>query len=110
MCVDMWTLSKTLGPLLLSVLVPFSVARTEPAAEGPNTFVSRIEALALMQTLRAEILASRSATSILEKWCASRSPWLVGEHAQCSAGSWRQIPLSLRVLANPACSDLPRDR
>jgi len=66
-----WRRGSALGALLLGVWVPFSVARSEPAAEWPNTFVSRIEALALMQTLSAEILASRSATSILEKWCVS---------------------------------------
>jgi hypothetical protein len=35
----------------------------------PDTFTARVEALALMQTLNAEILASRSATSTLERWC-----------------------------------------
>lgn len=33
-------------------------------------FVSRVEILALMQTLNASLLASRSATATLEKWCA----------------------------------------
>jgi len=35
----------------------------------PDTFESRLEALALIQTLNAEILGSRSATLSLEKWC-----------------------------------------
>jgi len=35
----------------------------------PDTFVARLEALALMQTLNAELLASRSATVSLEDWC-----------------------------------------
>lgn len=39
----------------------------EPA--WPDTFTARLEALALMQTLNAEILGSRSATQILENWC-----------------------------------------
>jgi chorismate-pyruvate lyase len=34
-----------------------------------DTFESRLEVLALMQTLNAEILASPSATQSLEKWC-----------------------------------------
>jgi chorismate-pyruvate lyase len=34
-----------------------------------DTFESRLEILALMQTLNAEILASPSATQSLEKWC-----------------------------------------
>jgi hypothetical protein len=46
-----------------------------PAAQAardvawPDTFVSRLEALALMQTINGRILASRSATLTLEEWC-----------------------------------------
>ena len=39
----------------------------------PDTFLSRVEALATMETLSAEILAGHSATLALEKWC--------GDHA-----------------------------
>ena len=39
--------------------------RVAAAAEWPDTFTSRVEALALLQTLNAEILASRSATLTL---------------------------------------------
>jgi len=35
----------------------------------PDTFVARLQALALIQTLNAEILSSRSATLSLENWC-----------------------------------------
>jgi chorismate-pyruvate lyase len=42
-------------------------ATAEPWRDG---FVSRVEALALIQTLNASLLASRSATATLEKWCA----------------------------------------
>lgn len=37
--------------------------------EPQNIYVTSLEAFALMQTLNAEILASRSATLVLEKWC-----------------------------------------
>lgn len=43
-----------------------------PAQEPPpwpDTFLARLEALALIQTLNADILASRSATRSLEDWC-----------------------------------------
>jgi hypothetical protein len=56
-------------PLLLALLVP-ALACAEPAAPWPDTLVVRLEALALIETLNAEILASRSATFTLEKWCA----------------------------------------
>jgi chorismate-pyruvate lyase len=43
-------------------------ARAEPV--WSQDFVSRVEVLALIQTLNASLLSSRSATATLEKWCA----------------------------------------
>jgi len=63
-------LCVTLGALLLWISAPLSLARAQPAASWPDTLVARLEALALIQSLNAEILASRSATFTLEKWCA----------------------------------------
>jgi hypothetical protein len=57
-----------LGVLLLVLGRP-ALALAEPSAPWPDTPVSRLEALALIETLNAEILASRSATVTLEKWC-----------------------------------------
>src|SRR5262245_10602608 len=42
---------------------------SQDAPRWPDTFIARVEALALMQTLNADILASRSATATLETWC-----------------------------------------
>jgi len=64
-----WRRGSELTALILGVSAALSLARSEPAGEWPDSFVSRIEALALMQTLSAEILASRSATFTLERWC-----------------------------------------
>ena len=44
-------------------------ARAQEQPPWPDTFLTRLEALALIQTLNAEILGSRSATKSLEKWC-----------------------------------------
>lgn len=52
--------------LVIAALIS-APAAAEPWQDG---FVSRIEALALLQTLNASLLASRSATATLEKWCA----------------------------------------
>ena len=52
----------------LSVCLPAG-ARAQASPAWEDTFVSRLEALALMQSLNAEILASPSATLTLEKWC-----------------------------------------
>jgi chorismate-pyruvate lyase len=43
-------------------------SQTMPA--WPDTFVARVEALALVETLNATLLAARSATFTLDKWCA----------------------------------------
>jgi hypothetical protein len=43
----------------------------QEAPPWPDTFTARLEALALIQTLNAEILGSRSATITLENWCRS---------------------------------------
>ncbi len=43
--------------------------RPAEAAALPDTFFARVEALASMETLNAELLASRSATATLETWC-----------------------------------------
>lgn len=42
-------------------------AQDRPA--WPDTFEARVQALALMQTLNADVLGSRSATATLERWC-----------------------------------------
>lgn len=44
-----------------------AVAQEFPA--WPDTYVARLQALALVETLNSEVLASRSATLILEGWC-----------------------------------------
>jgi hypothetical protein len=58
-----------LGAFLL-VLGRLSLVCAEPSAPWPDTPVARLEALALIETLNAELLASRSATLTLETWCA----------------------------------------
>ena len=45
-----------------------AVAQTGSA--WPDTFLARVESLALLETLNATLLAARSATFTLDKWCA----------------------------------------
>ena len=52
----------------LTAVVPLHAQEAPP---WPNTFTARLEALAMIQTLNAEILGSRSATLTLENWCRS---------------------------------------
>jgi hypothetical protein len=54
---------------LCVILVPcFAAAQTAPV--WPDTFLARVEAQALVETLNASLLAARSATFTLDKWCA----------------------------------------
>jgi chorismate-pyruvate lyase len=41
------------------------------AADWPDSFGARVEALALLQTLNAQLLSHDSATATLEHWCAA---------------------------------------
>lgn len=56
---------------LLFALASAVSTAAQPAPAWPDTYVARLEVLALVQTLNAEILASRSATRTLEDWCAA---------------------------------------
>jgi len=56
----------------MAAMLMAGIPATGDAAEmaaWPDTFVARLQALALVQSLNAEILGSRSATFTLEKWC-----------------------------------------
>jgi len=66
-------------------LLPPSGAQPMPA--WPDTFLARVEAWALVETLNATLLAARSATFTLDKWCADHK--LAGEpkiHARLIRG------------------------
>jgi hypothetical protein len=57
------------GVLLLSLS---AVCRGESPAQAPNwtgSFATRVEALAVLQTLNADLLSHDSATLTLERWC-----------------------------------------
>src|ERR1700728_3202159 len=63
---------SALAGLVLCVSAGF--ADDAPAArptDWPGSFVARVEALALLQTLNAELLSHDSATATLERWCGS---------------------------------------
>jgi chorismate-pyruvate lyase len=56
------------GMLLLGGTRSAQGQASQPA--WPDTYLARIEALAALQTLNAELLSHDSATSTLERWCA----------------------------------------
>jgi chorismate-pyruvate lyase len=60
----------------LAALVLLSLAIAARAENGPSPvwrddYVTRLEALALLQTLNAELLSGDSATLTLDRWCAT---------------------------------------
>ncbi len=52
------------------VLLPAAGALAAEPAPWPSSFVGRLEALALIESLNADLLAHDSATLTLERWCA----------------------------------------
>ena len=65
-------LQRRLAFAVATAVVAGVLAHAQDTPRWPDTYVSRLEALALIQTLNAELLASRSATQTLEGWCRDR--------------------------------------
>src|SRR5438067_1452589 len=57
------------APRLVLAALLASTALAQDTPPWPDTYVTRLQALALVQTINAEVLASRSATLTLEAWC-----------------------------------------
>ncbi len=58
------------GVMLLMSAVCADDSAGVRARTWPGSFVARVEALALLQTLNADLLSHDSATTTLERWCA----------------------------------------
>jgi hypothetical protein len=63
---------SVLAAALLGALAAMATmtAQAQNAPHWPDTYLSRLQAQALIQTINAEILGSSSATLTLEKWCS----------------------------------------
>ena len=92
---------RTLSTLLVGAALA-SVSTFSTAQEAASPF-TRLEALALIETLNAELLASKSATATLETWCAdhrmAEAPKIVAKRAAApekpaSAETRRRLSLS----------------
>lgn len=62
--------SGALALLALALPALSGPAAADPPA-WPDTFLARVEALALLQTLNADLLSHGSATLTLERWCGA---------------------------------------
>jgi hypothetical protein len=63
------TTLRWLGMALTLLLTTAIVSAAEPAP-WPDSLVGRLEALALLESLNADLLAHDSATLTIERWCA----------------------------------------
>ena len=54
-------------PAIVALAMPLSAL----ADEWPGSFLARVEAMALIETLNAELLSNPSATLTLERWCGA---------------------------------------
>jgi chorismate-pyruvate lyase len=79
--------------------------------DWPDSYVSRLEALALLQTLNADLLSHDSATATLERWCADHhlaTPALVT--AQQVSGIDKPADSGLRQVLQAGSADTIRYR
>jgi hypothetical protein len=58
------------GLASLTALLTTAITSAAAPAPWPDTFVGRLEALALIESLNADLLAHDSATLTIERWCA----------------------------------------
>jgi chorismate-pyruvate lyase len=85
------------GATLGSLALCLSAAVSAEGLAGREDFLARVETLALMQTLNAELLASRSATLTLERWCR--------DHALSGAREAKVVARLIRGEAKPASAE-----
>jgi hypothetical protein len=62
---------KTLASFALMLIASTAGAEGSGAPPWQESFTARLEALALLQTLNAELLSHDSATLTLDRWCAA---------------------------------------
>jgi hypothetical protein len=60
----------TRAPVVLAMYSATALLPATTAYAWPDTFIARLEALALLQTLNADLLSHDSATQTLGQWCA----------------------------------------
>lgn len=67
--ISTWALATGIGLMLASGMV--RADSTAPSIAWPDTPVTRLQALALLQSLNADLLSHDSATLTLDRWCAA---------------------------------------
>jgi chorismate-pyruvate lyase len=62
---------KRLSRIFLTLVAAATLPSAAFAEEWPGSFLARVEAMALIETLNAELLSNPSATLTLERWCGA---------------------------------------
>ncbi len=65
-----WTALRKLAAVAALVLLGATSALAAQPGPWPGSFIGRLEALALIESLNADLLSHDSATLTLERWCA----------------------------------------
>ncbi|EJC80756.1 hypothetical protein Rleg4DRAFT_2402 [Rhizobium leguminosarum bv. trifolii WSM2297] len=103
-CIRIAALSAT--GIVLSTQIAFA---QEPSTRSPwlNTTTSRVEALAVLQTLNANLLSNASATLTLDRWCAAHKLAPEGSKivAQRARGQDKPADQRIRQLLNVGPSE-----
>jgi hypothetical protein len=90
---------KTLASFALVLLARTAGAESGGAPPWQEGFTARLEALALLQTLNAELLSHDSATLTLDRWCAAHR--LASPAVPVFCCSRRGGTISARRLSEP---------
>lgn len=86
-------------PILIAVVASMMVSASSYAAQTaswPDTPVSRLTALAVLQTLNADLLSHDSATLTLDRWCADHK----------LANNAKIVAEPVKGVAKPATADI----
>ena len=67
------------------------------AVAAPDFYAARLEALALLQTLNADLLSHDSATAVLQDWCDAHGPGGLKIVAQRVRGTDKPLPDAARA-------------
>ena len=93
---------------MVALILPF----TALADEWPGSFLARVEATALIETLNAELLWNPSATVTLERWCGAHrlaaepkisAHLLRGEDQKIAPEDRQRLPLT-SLYATDVCN------
>lgn len=103
---------RSLPVLGLACLAALAPAAPRPDSSWPDTPRARLGALALLQTLNAELLGHDSATLTLDSWCARRHLAPPGSHvvADRVTGADKPAPPEVRAALQPGAGDAIRYR